>query len=213
MTTGYPSWVLCAPIDAAQLERLAKRDLSYKWSVAAGNDGHVALFVYRSEPSFRFAQCLAAELGEPVVVLNFDDDLYCADQVRADGSEHRLAEKPATVLSSHGIARCSSRIGSPRPARLCAFTSRPVSTRVCAGGTGTQTARSRAPRTPWASCARRRSPRRRSEWTRARPNHTSQPARPLGKRELPDHDGFGRARAAIASTKLQSRARGNRHRT
>lgn len=104
MTTGYPSWAVCARIDAAQLKRLAKRDLSYKWSVAAGNDGHVALFVYRSEPSFRFAQRLAAELGEPVLVLNFDDDLYCADQVRADGSEHRLAEKPASALAAHGIA-------------------------------------------------------------------------------------------------------------
>jgi hypothetical protein len=60
--------------------------------------------VYRSEPSFRFAQRLAAEVGEPVVLLNFDHDLYCADQVRADGSEHRITEKPASVLGSHGIA-------------------------------------------------------------------------------------------------------------
>ncbi len=104
MSTTYPKWVVCARTDAAHLERLAKRDLSCTWSVAAGNDGHAALFVHRGEPSVRLAQRLAAELGEPVVLLNFDDDLYNADQIRDDGSEHRLAEKPAAVLAAHGIA-------------------------------------------------------------------------------------------------------------
>ena len=102
MSTKYPSWGLCARADTAQLEQLAKR-LSCTWSVAAGNDGHAVLFAHSGEPSFRLAQRLAAELGEPVVLLNFDDDLYVADEIRDDGSEHRLAEKPAGVLAAHGI--------------------------------------------------------------------------------------------------------------
>ncbi|MEO8840186.1 MAG: hypothetical protein ABI704_01360 [Kofleriaceae bacterium] len=86
------------------MERRAKRDLSVgTWSVAAGSDGYAALFVHTGEPSVRLAQRLAAELGEPVVLLNFDDDLYVADQIRADGSEHRLAKGPAGALAPHGI--------------------------------------------------------------------------------------------------------------
>ena len=64
MSLKHASWGVCARTDVAHLERLAKRDLRCKWSVAAGNDGHTALFVHRGEPSFRFAQRLAVELGE-----------------------------------------------------------------------------------------------------------------------------------------------------
>lgn len=100
---GYPSWGLCARIDVAHLDRLAQRGLSDEWSITAGNDGHVVLFGYRGAPNYRFAQKLAAVVGEAVVLLDFDHDLYCADQVGADGSEQRLVEKPASVLASHGI--------------------------------------------------------------------------------------------------------------
>lgn len=103
MSAKYPKWGVCARTDAAHLERVAKRDLSCTWSVAAGNDGHAALFVHRGEPGVRLAQRLAAELGDPVVLLNFDDDLYYADQIRDDGSEHRLTEKPPAALAAHGI--------------------------------------------------------------------------------------------------------------
>lgn len=103
MSSRYPSWAICARTDAASLERLAMRNFSCTWSVAAGNDGYAALFVDTGEPSVRLAQRLAAEMGEPVVLLNFDDDLYTADQIRDDGSEHRLAEKPASALAAHGI--------------------------------------------------------------------------------------------------------------
>jgi len=85
------------------LERLAKPNLSAGWSVVAGNDGYTALFVHKGEPSVRLAQRLAAEMNESVVVLNFDDDLYYSDEIRDDGSEHRLAEGPAAVLAAHGI--------------------------------------------------------------------------------------------------------------
>jgi hypothetical protein len=37
------------------------------------------------------------------LLLNFDDDLYVVVQIRADGSEHRITEKPAGVLAAHGI--------------------------------------------------------------------------------------------------------------
>lgn len=104
MSARYPKWGVCARTDAAHLERLAKRDLSGTWSVAAGNDGHAALFVHAGEPSARLAQRLAAEVGAPVVLLSFDDDLYYVSQIRDDGSEHRLAEKPAAALAAHGIA-------------------------------------------------------------------------------------------------------------
>jgi hypothetical protein len=104
MSTKYPSWAVCARTDAARLQELAKRDLTRTtWDVAVGNDGYAALFVHRGEPSVRLAQRLAAVLGEPVVLLNFDDDLYTADQIRDDGSEHRLPEKPASALAAHGI--------------------------------------------------------------------------------------------------------------
>jgi hypothetical protein len=104
MSTRYPSWGICARTDATHLERLAKRELSRTWSVAAGNDGYAALFVHVGEPSPRLAQRLAAEIGAPVVLLNFDDDLYYAEQIRDDGSEDRLAEGPAAALAAHGIA-------------------------------------------------------------------------------------------------------------
>ena len=103
MNATYPSWGLCAHTDAAHLERLAKPNLSSAWTVVAGRDGYAALFVHTGEPSVRLAQRLAAEMSEPVVVLNFDDDLYYADLIRDDGSEHRLAEGPAAVLAAHGI--------------------------------------------------------------------------------------------------------------
>jgi hypothetical protein len=104
MSTKYPSWGICARTDTAYLERLAKRELSCTWSVAAGNDGYTALFVDTGEPSPRLARRIAAELGAPVVVLNFDDDLYYADQILDDGSESRLVDGPAATLAAHGIA-------------------------------------------------------------------------------------------------------------
>jgi len=105
MSTKYPSWGVCARTNTTHLERVAKRDLARTtWSVAAGTDDYAVLFVHRGEPGVRLAKRLAAELGEPIVLLNFDDDLYNADLIRDDGSEERIAEKPAAVLAAHGIA-------------------------------------------------------------------------------------------------------------
>jgi hypothetical protein len=61
------------------------------------------LFVYRGEPGVPLAERLAKELGEPVALLNFDHDLYNVDLIRGDGTEHRISEKPAGVLATHGI--------------------------------------------------------------------------------------------------------------
>jgi len=104
MSLKHASWGVCARTDAAYLERLAKREFTRTtWNVVAGNDGYAALFIHRGEPSVRLAQRLATELGEPVVLLNFDDDLYYADQIRDDGSEHRLTDGLPAALAAHGI--------------------------------------------------------------------------------------------------------------
>lgn len=102
MSARYPSWAVCARTTAADLELIAKR-LRVAWSVESGNDGYSVLYAYSDEPNVPFARRLAVKLGEPVVVLNFDDDLYYADQIHVDGSEKRLVDKPPEVLASHGI--------------------------------------------------------------------------------------------------------------